>query len=363
MLNVMHIVGHALAPGTGIASAVPPLVAAQGASGGASACLVFAGPAPAGGRDGPFPVYALAEYGNLERLFAVAGVPDIVVFHEVYFFPFLGIARKLRAMSIPYVVTPHCSLTAGAQKQKRWAKLALNALFFADFIRGARAISYLNEAERAASVYDAPPPIYVNNGITPPEATDADGKALEPVRIVFLSRIDFNHKGVDLLLDAVRTFGRSAFEEERFELVLYGPGEAAMVDRLRKEVQALGHAFVRYEGPVFGDAKAEALRNGHLFVLPSRFEGMPMAVLEAWSYGLPCIVTPQTNMAEWVVPHDAGWVAEPHPAALAETMLAAVRTYRNDRDGYRNRSARLAERFDWRRIAASAIAQYRGLLE
>ena len=34
-----------------------------------------------------------------------------------------------------------------------------------------------------------------------------------------------------------------------------------------------------------------------LFIHTFRFEGHPIAVLEALSYGIPCLLTPGTNMA------------------------------------------------------------------
>ena len=47
-----------------------------------------------------------------------------------------------------------------------------------------------------------------------------------------------------------------------------------------------------------------------LLALPSRSEGMPNVVLEAMFIGIPCMVSPQTNMKEIISDSNSGWVVE-----------------------------------------------------
>ena len=45
-------------------------------------------------------------------------------------------------------------------------------------------------------------------------------------------------------------------------------------------------------GWVKGKAKDKVFKESEIFCLPSYAEGFPMAVLDAWAYGLPVITTP-----------------------------------------------------------------------
>ena len=50
--------------------------------------------------------------------------------------------------------------------------------------------------------------------------------------------------------------------------------------------------------PAFDDEKEEILRNSSGFILSSFSEGLPMAVLEAMSYEIPCLISDNCNLPE-----------------------------------------------------------------
>jgi glycosyltransferase involved in cell wall biosynthesis len=76
------------------------------------------------------------------------------------------------------------------------------------------------------------------------------------------------------------------------------PVTAPEVPLLDSGRSTLDSADVLFFGPAFGEEKNALLRSADAFVLPSFSEGLPMSVLEAWSYGLPVVMTPECNLPE-----------------------------------------------------------------
>lgn len=74
--------------------------------------------------------YKTFTYGKLplDDIMASFGALDLVVFHEVYRPEFVRIAEKLRSVGVPYIITPHVSLTNTAQNHKWLKKRIGNAL-------------------------------------------------------------------------------------------------------------------------------------------------------------------------------------------------------------------------------------------
>ncbi|MFF1453710.1 glycosyltransferase [Streptomyces sp. NPDC058274] len=91
-----------------------------------------------------------------------------------------------------------------------------------------------------------------------------------------------DQKGIDMLLD---TWAEVAPRHPGWTLRIYGSGEDE--EMLRKQCTSLGlDDSVEWRGRT-GDVPA-ALRSGSVFVLSSRGEGFPLALMEAMASGLAC---------------------------------------------------------------------------
>jgi glycosyltransferase involved in cell wall biosynthesis len=126
------------------------------------------------------------------------------------------------------------------------------------------------------------------------------------VKFVFLGIID-HRKGAFDLLEAIRTLPAATLA--RCSFVIAGNGEGA---RLRDLVQHHDlAAIVDVRDWISPQARDELLADSDVFVLPSRNEGMPMAMLEAMAWGLPVICTPVGSIPEVVTDGHNGLLVAP----------------------------------------------------
>ena len=90
--------------------------------------------------------------------------------------------------------------------------------------------------------------------------------------------------------DLIRAFAVIIEIYPKWKLVFAGNGEINEGIALSKKL--LIENQVVFKGWVAGIEKEQLFREANIFCLPSYAEGFPMAVLDAWAYGLPVITTP-----------------------------------------------------------------------
>ncbi|MGA2752328.1 MAG: glycosyltransferase [Terracidiphilus sp.] len=133
-----------------------------------------------------------------------------------------------------------------------------------------------------------------------------------------------HEKGFDLLLRAMAAV-REKFPE--VSLILAGAGqEEAALKSLSSELGL--ETAVCFAGYV--DRPYELFPEATLFVLPSRHEGMPNALLEAAAAGLPLVATPASGgVVDLLQGQPGAWLAKEISAeALATAIIAALKTIR-----------------------------------
>ncbi|GIW97216.1 MAG: glycosyl transferase [Pirellulaceae bacterium] len=159
-------------------------------------------------------------------------------------------------------------------------------------------------------------------------------------QIVFVGRLS-EEKGVDRLVEAWK---RIANRLTDWKLTIVGDG------RLRGALERQAEGVPRVEFRGWLDDPTTVYRQGGIFVLPSRYEGFPVALLEAMSYGLPCVVTRCTDAVDLL---EGGGTAleviEPDAGALADRLLVLVRDTER-RAILADRGAAIAARYQWRHI-------------
>jgi glycosyltransferase involved in cell wall biosynthesis len=112
--------------------------------------------------------------------------------------------------------------------------------------------------------------------------------------ITFMGRLG-ERKGVYDLIDAFEVLHK---EFMNTRLLLCGDGD---IDNIKRIIRRKGlQNTVKVPGWVSGDEKDKTYCQTDLFVLPSYHEGLPGAILEAMSYGLPVISTEVGGIPEAV---------------------------------------------------------------
>ncbi|MGD0901894.1 MAG: glycosyltransferase [Terracidiphilus sp.] len=107
------------------------------------------------------------------------------------------------------------------------------------------------------------------------------------------------------------------------------------------------------------------MRTADGFVLSSRWEGLPMGLLEAAACSLPAVATDGAGTSEVLVDGQSGWLTQAgDSAALAEAMTRMMRTPPDERRAMGERARQLAsERFSLETILDRWEALYRELLQ
>lgn len=280
--------------------------------------------------------------------------PDILHIHAIGPALFTPLAR---ALGLRVVVTCHSS----NYLHRKWGPFARTILRLGEramkFANGRIAVSdglakNLTLTHRA-SVSTIP------NGIDRPASVRTTETLREhglvPTRYVLMvARIDEDKRQLDL----IAAYARLQIPDWKLALV----GAAEYSNAYAREV---GKAAANTPGVVLvghqsGAALAELFTHAGCFVLPSRFEGQPIAVLEAASYGLPVVLSEIPAHREIAIPR-ARYFAVGDTAALAahlEQVCAAPAAERLDAVD----CAHLMAKHDWHTIAQRTLAVYRHAL-
>lgn len=140
-----------------------------------------------------------------------------------------------------------------------------------------------------------------------------------PLRLVTVASLAQMYKAPDILIQAVGLCSGRGID---VELVIIGDGKYRSV--LEAKTQALGlQEHVHFLGQLRAGADVRAqLDAADMFVLPSRVEGLPRAMLEAMARGLACIGSTAGGIPELLAEEDL--VPPGDPNALADKIREIV---------------------------------------
>ncbi len=142
-----------------------------------------------------------------------------------------------------------------------------------------------------------------------PASQPAGRQPPEVLRLLFVGRLSMQ-KNLRLLVAALKAM------EQPAELAIVGDGPG--LSDLTSQVAELGLGNVRLAGRAQRSELSGWYRWADVFVLSSHKEGMPLAALEAMSFGLPIVATDVPGLRELCA--DAGVLVPPDPLAFARAL-------------------------------------------
>lgn len=124
-----------------------------------------------------------------------------------------------------------------------------------------------------------------------------------PLNLACVGRLEPDAKGQDLI---IHTLAKSEWRDREVHVTFYGKG--ASEQGLRALVSKYGlDGKLSFSGHV-SDIR-EIWLNNHVLLMPSRYEGLPLALVEAMLCGRPALVTDVAGHCELVDDGVEGWVA------------------------------------------------------
>lgn len=260
----------------------------------------------------------------------VARRPDLAVVSQGQNFDGLHLARLCGRLRIPYVlisqkaselVWPPDGIVAYG---RRVFANARRCVFVSEHNRRLTELQFATTFANATQLYN---PVLLDPGALPWPPQDE-------LRLACVARLHTMEKGQDLLL---RVLAQPEWRQRSLRVSLFGQGVHA--DGLRHLAATLGVDRVAFRGSTADIAAV--WRDHHALVLPSRAEGMPLALLEAMACGRPAVVTDVGGNAELVQDGVHGFVAG---SASVEALSAALERAWRSRDSWREMGQAAATR-------------------
>ena len=228
---------------------------------------------------------------SLSKLFDKAGL-DVLHLNGIWHYPTIAANHWAARTRRPLIVSPHGMLADWIVHRNRWKKAVWERAFERPMWRRARMFHALtdNEANEIGRSTGQGPIRVIPNPAPKPEPGP---RSFPPPHFLYLGRIHPKKN----LATLVTAWENALTRETDCKLTIAGWGDPSDVAELREWIDASpARTLINFVGPVYGEAKNALLEQARYLVLPSFSEGLPMAVLEAWSAGTPVLMSPECGL-------------------------------------------------------------------
>lgn len=279
----------------------------------------------------------LFSYSKKMRDYVLSQKYDLIHLHNLWTYASVITKDTNIKNSTPSVITPNGMLDKWALNNSKYKKSIAKILFEAKNLKKANLIhvNTYKEARDIRSLGLNNPLALIPNGIKINENRVA--KILEKRKLnfrnnkkkqlLFLGRLH-PKKGVMQLILAWSLLPKEIIDE--WNLAIVGWDQNGHGNDLLNYTHSLKiQDSVKFHGSAFGKKKIEIFTNSNAFILPSFSEGLPIAVLEAWSYKLPVLMTEACNLSDGF-DHNAAVKITTNPNEIFDTLRQVLSMKDND---------------------------------
>ncbi|BDS06750.1 hypothetical protein NT6N_17900 [Oceaniferula spumae] len=291
---------------------------------------------------------------------------DGLVLHGTFNPPMAAMGRHLRKHGIPYIFIPHDPYVEPLLREHRYRKALYWHLFEKQLISGSCAVQLL-DASHEKPLRDMGcevKTVVVPNGCEPEMLNDLPADARIPgvdseeTRILYFGRMDRNHKGLDLLLEGFsKVMSKASPHNASAKLIMTGNDWTD-----RNELEALTANLGITDQVTFTGRRPESameiVADADLVVLPSRFDGFGLCIVEAMLAARPVIVSSKAGVASHVEKSGGGWLTEPKPESIATTISTALDCKHEWKDKGLKNQAYVQNHLTWEQVAHQTRQAY-----
>lgn len=249
--------------------------------------------------------------------------PTLAVLHSVFVPGNWAAARMLHTTGVSYLVMPHGGYHPAALSRRRLRKALAMRFFERRMLRRALGAHVFWPSEQQ-HISAASPRLPVISAPTGTEPSRVEWQGFSPdAPLLWFGRFDTETKGLDILAAAFGLYRRQGGTRR---LLVRGRPD---VDS-QETIDALFSQHVDYRAYEVGGPVTSVVERDRLlafagaFVAPSRAESHSLAVVEALSVGVPCIVPGSTPIGPELASRNAALVVESNSSIHLAAALHRV---------------------------------------
>jgi len=269
----------------------------------------------------PLPVKFYSAFGPMQtspalRKMLAGSDVELIHLHGIWMDNQWAVMQCQKKRGAPVVVSPRGMLDPWAVRNAVWKKRIVEKIFARQALENATCIHALCRSEvESIRAYGLTNPIaLIPNAVELPAlSSDCRPPFSEKRKLLFLGRIH-PKKGLRELIQAwAKVQGQKSKVFSNWQLLIAGWDDGNHLAGLKQLASQLDLEWsdeaqpsdlcplssdLCFVGSKYGEEKERLLRSVDAFILPSFSEGLPMSVLEAWSYKLPVVMTDFCNLPE-----------------------------------------------------------------